>query len=431
MLSARDVSEPRFAATPYSYYTLIVLMLAYACAFLDRSVISVLLPQLKRQLHLGDTSLGFLSGFAFTICFVLVGLPVSAIAERANRRNIVGVAIVVWSALTALCGSVATFGQLVLLRLGVGIGEAGLTPSAHSLLSDLFPPERRGTAVAIFTVGIHLGVFAGLAFGGYSAEHFGWRATFLIISLPGLVIALLVFLTIAEPPRGLSEIVASDKLEYRSFAKVVQLLWMDRSLRYVMLGTSFCSFVTFGQGAWLPSFLVRSHGMTVGHAGLILGVADGLGGLVGTLLGGTLSDYFGDRNPRWRLWIVAVALAAFPISILIFLYADSIALITVSALGSVVLTAVHKAPTSAVTLNLMPPRMRARATALTLVLTNLLGGGLGPLVVGNLSDALRPAFGEDSLRYALIVVTIFGLAAALSYFVAGKSLGKVAEQSAA
>lgn len=411
------------AAAFYPYYILIVLMLGNACAFLDRSVISVLLPQLKHQLHLGDMSLGLLSGFAFTACYVLFGLPLSALAERISRRNIVGVAIALWSVMTALCGRVATFSQLVLLRVGVGIGEAGMTPSAHSLISDLFPPERRGTAVSIYTIGIHLGVFAGLALGGYLAEHFGWRATFFIISLPGIAVALLIFLTIAEPARGQRETVAFAGAQYQSFLKVVQLLWRDRSLRYTMVGTTFCSFVTFGLGAWLPSFLVRSHGMTVGRAGLILGIASGLGGLIGTLAGGILSDRFGDRNPHWRLWIVAVALTIFPAAMLVLLYTSSIAVIGVAAMGGVLFTAVHKAPTSAVTLNLTPPRMRARATALTLLLTNLLGGGLGPLIVGGLSDVLRPALGKDSLRYALVAITFFAFAGAFSYFVAGRHLG--------
>lgn len=426
----RPAIEQQRAGVVYSYYILIVLMLGNACAFLDRSIISVVMPQLKHQLHLGDVSLGFLSGFAFTACYVLFGLPLAALAERMNRRNIIGVAITIWSVMTALCGRVATFGQLVLLRVGVGIGEAGMTPSAHSVLSDLFPPERRGTAVSIYTIGIHLGVFAGLALGGYLAEHFGWRMTFFIISLPGIAIALLIFLTTAEPQRGQHETAASVDLPYQSFLKVIQLLWTDRSLRYTMLGTTFCSFVTFGQGAWLPSFLVRSHGMTVGHAGLILGIASGLGGLIGTVAGGIFSDRLGDRSPHWRLWIVAVALALFPVSMLFLLYTPVVGFIGVAAMGGVLLTAVHKAPTSAVTLNLTPPRMRARATALTLFLTNLLGGGLGPLMVGSLSDTLKPAFGTESLRYALIAITFFAFAGALSYFVAGKHLGMAERRSA-
>lgn len=424
------MTERPFKGPLYSYYILGVLMLGNACAFLDRSVISVLMPQLKHQLHLGDMSLGFLSGFAFTICYVLIGLPLAALGERTSRRNIVAAAIALWSVMTALCGRVANFSQLVLLRVGVGIGEAGLTPSAHSLISDLFPPQRRGTAISIFTVGIHLGVFAGLALGGYLAEHFGWRETFFIISIPGIVIALLIFLTVAEPLRGQHEGVASTDLQYHSLFKVVKLLWTDRGLRYTMLGTTFCSFVTFGQGAWLPSFLVRSHGMTIGHAGLLLGVAGGLGGLIGTLIGGTLSDRFGERNPRWRLWVVTVALAIFPISALVFLYTPSIGFMWATAMTGVMLTAVHKAPTSAVTLNRTPPRMRARATAINLFLTNLLGGGLGPLVVGGLSDALRPAYGNDSLRYGLVTVSLFSLGAAVSYFVAGNALG-TAERAAA
>lgn len=423
-------SATQSAATFYSYYILIVLMLGNACAFLDRSIISVVLPQLKHELHLGDASLGFLSGFAFTACYVLFGLPLSALAERTSRRNIVGVSVALWSVMTALCGRVASFGQLVLLRIGVGIGEAGMTPSAHSLISDLFPPERRGTAISIYTVGIHLGVFTGLALGGYLAEHFGWRSTFFLVSLPGIAIALLIFLTVVEPARGRREKTSFAGPQYQSFPKVVQLLWTDRSLRYTMLGTTFCSFITFGLGAWLPSFLVRSHGLTIAQAGLILGVAGGFGGLIGTLFGGIFSDRFSERNPHWRLWIVAAALTIFPVAVLVLLHTGSIAVIGIAAMSSTLFTAIHKAPTSAVTLNLTPPRMRARATALTLFLTNLLGGGLGPLIVGWVSDALRPTFGEDSLRYALIVIAFFALASAFFYFVAGRHLGIIGRPSA-
>jgi predicted MFS family arabinose efflux permease len=280
------------------WYVLLILTVAYACAYLDRSVIAIILPQLKREFHFGDTGLGFLSGMAFAIFFVLFGLPAATLADRSNRRNLIAGAIALWSVMTALCGYATSFAQLVLTRVGVGVGEAGLTPPAHSIISDLFPQQRRGTALAIYSVGIYIGILLGLSCGGYIAEQFGWRRTFLVMAAPGMLVSILFVLTVREPVRGASETLPDAAGNYQTFLDVLRFLWVTPALRYTLIGITFCSLFTQTQGAWLPSFLVRTHGMTVARAGLMLGVASGVGGGLGTLIGGRLSDTLGTRDSR-------------------------------------------------------------------------------------------------------------------------------------
>jgi MFS family permease len=404
------------------YYALVLLGLAYACAYLDRSVIGVVLPQLKHEFHFGDVGLGFLSGMAFVAFYVCFGLPVAVLADRSNRRNIIAVAIALWSIMTALCGLSGNFLQLALARVGVGVGEAGLSPPAQSMISDLFPHQRRATALSIYSIGIYLGVVVGLAYGGYLAEHLGWRRTFFVMAIPGVVVSIIFALTVREPKRGASEAQAEEEHDYRNMLQVLRFLWTTPSLRYTLLGITLCSLFTQGQAAWLPSFLVRSHGMTIAQAGLTLGLATGIGGTAGTLLGGQFSDRLGARDSRWRVWVITVAFIILPISALTFLYSGSTAVVGAMALTNSLLAAVHLAPTSAVTQNLTPLRMRARTAAITLFLTSLVGGGIGPLVVGALSDYLHRFAGANSLRYALTTMVVFALGSAAAYFVAGRKM---------
>jgi MFS family permease len=422
-MTAADRSQDAAAPQPSAlrrYYVLFILMLAYACAYLDRSVIGIVLPQLKLEFHFGDTGLGFLSGLAFAAFYVLFGLPVAMLADRGNRRNIIALAIAFWSLMTALCGLAGNFVQLALARIGVGAGEGGLSPPAQSMISDLFAHERRATALSIYSAGIYVGIIFGLVLGGYITEHFGWRQTFFVMAMPGIVVSTVFFFTVREPQRGASDAGASH--DYSNFLDVLRFLWATPALRYTLLGITLCSMFTQAQGAWLPSFLVRSHHMTIGQAGLLLGLASGFGGAIGTLLGGVLSDRMGARDPRWRVWVVSVAFVVLPFSSFAFLYSGSVPVIAAMAMANSLLAAVHLAPTSAVAQNLTPLRMRARAVAVTLFLISLVGGGGGPLLVGALSDYLHRYAGANSLRYALTTLIAFALAAAASYFVAGRKM---------
>lgn len=403
-------------------YTLAVLTLAYAFAYIDRSIIGVLLPSIKQQFHASDRALAFLSGLAFSIFFIVLGIPVAAWADRGNRRNIVALAVTAWSAMTAACGMAGSFLILVAARIGVGAGEAGLTPTAHSLIADLFPPKARAFALSVYSSGVYVGVLVGMGLGGILAQHLGWQHTFMAVGLPGLLIALLILLTFREPPRGHSEPEIADTASAGNVLQVLAHLWRTRPARYAYIGITLCAMVTQTQSVWLPSFLTRTHHLPIGKVGVLLGLAAGIGGALGTLTGGRLSDALAARDPRWRLWIVTIAMAIAPLFIVSVLFVKSIAVVTAMvALGALV-TAVHLAPTSATIQNLTPLRMRARAASVVIFLLNLLGLGIGPLIVGALSDWLRPTFGDDSLRYALLPVVLFSLLSAAAYFAGGRAL---------
>lgn len=406
------------------YYFLALLTIAYAFAHIDRSIVSVLLPSIKHEFGVSDTALAFLSGLAFVIFFILLGIPVAVWADRGRRRNIIALSIALWSVMTALCGVAASFGQLVAARIGVGVGEAGLTPATHSILSDLFPPRERAFAMGIYSSGVYIGLLLGLSVGGYLAQHLGWRETFMIAGLPGLVVAVLLRFTIGEPKRGHHEDAASAIQSYPKFGEVLRYLWQTRAVRFTFLGIALCAMSTQTLAVWLPSFLTRSHHLSITKAGLMVGLAAGIGGAIGTIGGGRLSDFLGARDERWRLWIVTVAMLLAPICSLSVLFVRNIAILLAMMTLAAMLSSVHLAPTSAVIQNLTPLRMRARAAALALFMINLLGLGAGPLIVGRLSDHLRPIFGDDSLRYALTPVILFAVISAAVYFVAGKRLGE-------
>jgi MFS family permease len=424
----RDHGAPPGTAVR-SYAVLAILTIAYAFAYIDRSIIGVLIPSIKQEFHLSDTSLGLLSGLAFGLFFIVLGVPIAIWADRGNRRNIIALSIALWSIMTAIGGAAGSFVQLVLARIGVGIGEAGLTPPAHALIADLFPKPRRAFALSIYSSGIYVGVLVGLALGGYLAQVLGWREALIVVGTPGLVVAALLILIVREPLRGQSDDAADAIEPHESTARVLRFLWTTKTTRYTFVGISLCSLVTQTQMAWLPSFLVRSHGMSLVHVGALLGLASGIGGFAGTVLGGWLSDTFGARDARWRLWVVAIALSIAPIFILVFLLVSDIRLVAGAAILSATITAIHLAPTAATIQNLVPPRMRARASAAVIFVLNLLGLGVGPLLVGWLSQRLQPLLGQESLRYALTPVVVFALLSAASYFVAGVNYGRHASPS--
>jgi MFS family permease len=427
-VQTQQIAPVQRVSAPSRNYILIILMLSYACALLDRSVMNMVMPQLKREFHFADAELGLLSGFAFTTFFVIFGLPMAVLADRKSRRGIIAISIALWSAMTAVCGLAGSLTQLALCRIGVSVGEAGLAPAAQSMISDLFPKERRGFALSVYSAGVAIGAIVGLAGGGYLAQHFGWRRTFFILALPGVVLSALVALTVREPVRGLNDRHLAEDLTHGSFLGLLRHLWSTPALRYVLVAITFCSLFSLGRGAWSPSFLVRTHHMTIARAGLILGLAGGVGGFIGTIASGPLADYFGAKDTRWRAWVPAVATGLLPATSLVFLYTTDVSLIAaMSFLGSV-LAAVHLAPTSAIIQDFTPPKMRARAVAVTVLLINLVGGGLGPYVVGALSDHFHASLGVQSLRYALIATTSFSLISAAFYVVAGLTMSKEASE---
>ncbi len=421
-LTTASARSGEFAVShAYRRYVLGLLFIVYAVNFIDRSILNILLEPIKREFQPSDTALGFLSGVAFAIFYATLGIPIARWADRGVRRDIIALALLVWSGMTALCGLARTFPQLVLARIGVGIGEAGCSPPAHSILSDYYPPERRGTAFAIYALGIPVGTAFGFFTGGWMAETLGWRAAFLFVGLPGIVLASIVRLTLREPPRGHSEArraagPAPDPIV------VMRAMWRLATFRHLAAAAALHAFVGYGVAAWNAAFLIRTHGMSIGAVGTWLaGIAIVAGGL-GTFCGGYLTDRLTPRDVRWNLWAPGVStLVAVPFAVSFYLWSDVRVALALAGIP-VFFGAMYLGPTFAITQALAPLRMRAVASAFLLFLINLIGLGLGPQMVGIASDLLAPSLQGDSLRGSLVMMVTFNLWSGLHYFLGARTL---------
>jgi predicted MFS family arabinose efflux permease len=406
----------------YLRYALGLLCAVYVVNFVDRQVLSILLQSIKQDLGLSDLQLGLLSGTAFGLFYATLGIPIARLADRFSRKGVIAVCLALWSVMTALCGNATGFATLLLYRIGVGVGEAGGSPPAHSMISDYFPPERRASALGVFSLGIPFGILVGFLAGGWLDEALGWRLAFVVVGLPGVVLAVVVALTLREPVRGHSEGLVATNREAPNARFVIQHMWRLRSFRHVALGSALYAFVGYSSTTWLPPFLARSHGMTPGDIGTALALIIGIGGGAGVYLGGVLADRFSLKGPAGILRVpIWAMLLAFPPGFIVFL-ADSTALVLAAFVVPAFLGLMYQAPAFAVTQSLATPMMRATASAVLLFVINIIGLAMGPAVTGALSDALQPAFGEDSLRYALLIVSVGLLWSALHFKLAGRYL---------
>ena len=402
-------------------YALGVLVVVYTFNFIDRQILSILLEPIKQDLGLSDSALGMLTGFAFALFYATLGIPIARFADRSNRRNLIAWALAIWSAMTAVSGLAQNFWHLLLARIGVGVGEAGCSPPAHSMLADYFPTENRATALGIYSLGIPFGILFGFIAGGWLNEFFGWRVAFFIVGVPGLLLAILVRFTLREPPRGMAEGRVADE-EQPTIMETFRFLWSKRSFRHMAVGGGLTAFVGYGVITWVPSFLIRSYGMSTGDVGTYLGLILGIPGGIGIALGGYLADRYGARDTRWYLWIVSVALiASTPLFFGVYLsntaFASLMFLILPILLGNF-----YQATTFSQTQGLVSLRMRSVAAAVLLFILNMIGLGAGPQAVGILSDILQPSYGDESLRYALLTLSTVHIWAAYHYYQAGKSL---------
>jgi MFS family permease len=421
------VTAPAPISNAYRSYALGLLVVVSVFNYLDRQILSILLEPIKRDLQLSDTALGFLTGIAFALFYTFAGIPIARWADQGMRRTIIALGLAVWSGMTALTGLAQTFTQLVLARVGVGIGEAACSPPAHSLLSDYFPPERRGTALSIFALGVPIGIMLGYLAGGWVNQYFGWRTAFFVVGLPGLVLALVLRLTLREPPRGHSEgLHVGGATATESIGEVLRFMWGLRSFRHLSLAAALHAFYGYGSLAFVPAFMMRVHGMTnTAELGLWLGLIAGVFAGVGTFLGGTLSDRFAGskKDTRWYMWLPAWAtLLGVPFSFLFYLWPEGRTALLLSIPGSI-LGPMWLGPTGAMTQGLVKLRMRATASAILLFIINMIGLGLGPQTVGMVSDLLTPSYGTEAIRYALLSVVVTGSVwAAGHYFLAARTL---------
>jgi len=417
-----DAAPTVIYSIDYVRYVVGILTVVYIFNFMDRQILSILMEPIRREMHLSDTQLGFLGGVAFALFYATLGIPIARLADQYSRVNLITICLTIWSFMTLLCGMAANFMQLLAARIGVGIGEAGGGPSSHSLIADYVPVQNRATALGIFSLGVPIGLMAGFLAGGWLEQHYGWRAAFMAAGIPGLILAVIFRLTVKEPKRGHSQIEAQIvHADQPSIVQVLHHMRAIRTFRFLAAAAAMQAFAGYCLIQWLPSFLARSHQMSSGDIGFWLAMTIGAGGGIGTLGGGYFADRFSRQNMGWQLWLpgigslagallsFGVMLAGRPEAVLVFVFAHSIA---VNA---------YLGPSFAVTQTLSPVRMRALASALLLFVINIVGLGLGPQFVGILSDLLRPALGEESLRYAILTGCMTYFAAALLFAIAGRA----------
>jgi MFS family permease len=414
------------------WYVLAVMTLVYALNIADRFSISTLIEPIRKELALSDKGIAFLTGSALAFFYVTVGIPVAALADRLNRRNILAVALFVWSGVTALCGVAHSYGQLLLARFAVGIGEAGGTPPSTSIVADNFPPARRPMALTIFALGACLGAWLGSSVAGAAAEAGGWRLAFLVLGIPGVAVALIVWLTVREPRRGQLDSAAHRPASqpFSLWAIIEQLIdtlrFMERqrSAIHLVVGGSVATFWSWGLIWWTTAFLQRSHHLTVGEAGGLLGPMHLLAGTAGTLLAGVLMGLPAARDPRFvtRLLTWVAVLTTVP-SFLAYEVA-SLRAATVMLWIFVPGVYFYIGPILGLLANVMPPAMRATSCAILLFLANLANLFVAPQLIGALSDWFAASFGAgtESLRWALLWLAPTGLWAAWHLWRAGATI---------
>jgi predicted MFS family arabinose efflux permease len=384
------------------YYALGLLTVVYTFNFVDRQLLAILQESIKADLLLSDSQLGLLTGFAFAVFYVLAGIPIARWADRSNRKNIIALAIGCWSFMTAISGLAQNYTQLLLARIGVGVGEAGGSPPAHSIISDIFPPENRASALAFYCTGINIGVLVGFLFGGWLNEVFSWRVAFFVVGAPGLIIALIVGFTLREPIRGFSENKSTPTGPQVSYGVVFSTLWNRRSFRHIAAGAALNAFATYSTSSWIASFMIRSHGLSTGEIGTWLAAIMGLGGAFGVFFGGYIAERLALKDVRWYVWLPSLTgVVCIPFLVATYLVSDPYHSFYLQIIPGILFN-VYIGNALAMTHGLVGLRMRALSSAILFFILNIIGLGLGPWLVGVLSDALAPTFGIESLRYAMV-----------------------------
>ncbi|MEZ7971919.1 MAG: MFS transporter [Pseudomonadales bacterium] len=416
-------------STRQKNYTLFVLVLVFTSSHVDRQIMGILGQPIKESLQISDTQLGLLTGIMFAVFYATLGMPMAMWADRRNRRNLISFSVFLWSGMTALCGAAASFTQLLLLRIGVGVGEAGSNPPSHSIIADLYPKEQRATAMAIFGTGINWGILIGFLVGGWINEWYGWRTAFVVVGLPGIFLALLVRFTLKDPPRGYAEAKGKDlpKVTPPPFWSVVKFMLHNPVLRNIIAAGALIAFTGYASVIWIPIYLVRIHGMGTGEVGTYLALFIGVGGAVGIYLGGRLADFLAARHgEQWLPWMVAiVSLLGLPFLYFCFTAATQAGALWAYALPAALGT-VYVAPGFALIQNQTPTEMRSVAAAINLFIINIIGLGLGPFSIGFFSDMFSPEYGLDGLRYALMTSLVVILWGSFHYYRTGVLLKRSA-----
>jgi MFS family permease len=404
----------------YRRYGLAVMTAVYTLNLVDRGLIHLLLQPIKVDLQLSDTQLGFLTGMAFALFYATAGVPIARWADRGNRATIAALAIGVWGLTVMMCVFVVNYVQLVLARVAAGVGEAGCKPPTYSLIGDYFPEAAARTrAMSIYWLGNPIATLISFALGGWLAEMYGWRMTFLLMGIPGLLLAVIVKLTIVDPRVNAPSAVPAPAASMKS---VLSLIWRQRSSRHLCLALILLYTMGSGLNPWYAAFMIRSHGMGTAELGLWLGIVFCIGGFLGILSGGFLSARLFAESERSQMRMSAFTVAAFVPCLIAFVTLPEKAHALLALLPMIAAFSFFMGPTYALLQRLVPDNMRATVLAVVLLLVNLIGMGLGPQVVGALSDVLSPSYGPDGLRISMLLMSLVALWSSYHFWQAGKTV---------
>ncbi|MCQ4346922.1 MFS transporter [Pseudomonas stutzeri] len=414
--------NPPARVTWHTHYALGVLTIIYVFNYIDRQLMAILIEPVKAEFGISDTQVGLLSGLTFAVFYTLFGFPLGRLSDRIGRKPVIALACIAWSAMTMLCGLAGSFLFLVLARIGVAIGEAGGTAPSMAMVSDLYPPQRRSTAMSVLMLGSSLGAIFGLGLGGWIAQHYGWRTAFVVIGAPGIFLGLLLWATVRTPrpaaattttttARTANGNAAGAPLPRETWWQTLGLLLQTPGFLWIVLTGSAAAIAGYAIGTWAPSFLIRSHGLSLQEAGILVGVVGGTCSAIGTVTCGWFTDRMVRRDAGWQIGVPLLGtLLSIPFGLACFLWPQGVAF---SAFGIAVPLAFlfyipfgffgtwWATPCLSAISHLFPASRLAQATAIFVMGMTLLGVGLGPLVTGMLSDYFTPIAGSEALRYSL------------------------------
>jgi predicted MFS family arabinose efflux permease len=412
----RMTSAQSTFTAPRARAVLALLLFAYILNFLDRQILGILGPSIKADLHLSDTEFGAIGGLAFALLYALLGVPLAFLADRTSRSTVVTGSLAVWSAFTALCGIATGYWSLFLFRLGVGVGEAGGVAPSYALIADYFPPERRARALAIFSLGVPIGLGSGSFIGAYLASWFGWRTAFLVMGIAGILLAPVVKYFVRDLPRPAATAGAAP------LTAVFPLIARKPTFWLMAFAASMSSLCGYGLALWTPSVLIRSYGLSLTQTGNFFASLLIIGGCTGVFVGGWLADRLGAMDKGWYAKLPVIAWLITAPTFALGLMAPSLWVAWPLLLIPNALNILWLGPVITAVQHLVPARMRSTASASFLFINNLIGIGIGPLLIGRISDGLKASYGAESLRYAAVGCTAFYLLAALLMFFAAKRL---------
>ncbi len=409
--------------------TLTLLMLAFTLSICDRMILSILFPDIQAEFGLSDTQLGLLGGMTFALFYATMGLPIARLSDQYSRKIIIITSLVIFSLLTVFSGLAAGFISLLLFRIGVGIGEAGVNPASHSIIADYFPPQRRGFAMAILTLGGSFGMMLGFVGGGFIAEAYGWRIALVSVGVPGVLLAVFMAKLLKEPVRGTFE--TETPPPPPPILATAAAMWANPAMRHLIAASIIAGMVSYGLTQWLPTFFMRSHDLSQSETGMLIAGVFGILGAIGALVAGKWFDRLSIRGFQYGLWMIAIVpFFSMPFFVL-GLLADNLTTAMLLFIVPGFCANFFLGPTLAMVQTLSPVHVRAVTAAIKMLCLNLIGLGLGPLLVGVLSDVLSPSYGEQALAVALAYFTLLGLWGSLHFWLCGRAIAKQQAQQQA